>query len=143
MNRFLLIFVVIASSASSLMADQQWGNLSGRFVLDGDLPTIEEPTVTVDKHFFKDPIIDESLIVDAENRGIANVVVYLKPAKSSEVLVHPSYKKSANDKVELEMTNGRFEPHILLLRTTQTMVQVNRQNVGYSPNIVFLRNEPM
>ena len=148
MNRILFAAILITSftafviDARPLHADQQWGDLVGRIVLKGDPPAVNELPVTIDENSFSKPILDESLVVDAGNRGIANVLVYLREKQSSQSPAHPSYEKTAKAKVQLKMVDGRFEPHVMLLRTTQTMLHVTHHTVGYHPRIGFLRNPP-
>ena len=122
--------------------DAEWGHLTGRFLYDGDPPPAKTVRVTRDTAAFGDTIHDESLMVNEKNHGIANIIVYLYP-KDDELPVHPSYALTANSKVELAMQNGRFVPHILLLRTTQTMTLCNKDKVVHNARIDFLRNTPM
>jgi hypothetical protein len=137
------VFLIMALLPQCARADhKQWGHLSGRFTYDGDPPAVETFRVTRDNAALGDAIEDESLIVHEENRGISNIVVFLLPDRDKERLVHPSYADAANAKVELATEHGRFTPHILLLRTSQTMIQCNKDKVGHNANIQFFRNSP-
>ena len=106
-----------------------WGHLKGRFVFDGDPPKPKRLVVNKDKDYFgKFNIVDESLVV-GKDKGIANVLIYLRrtPAK-----VHESYAKTAKREVSLQAVKGRFAPHILLMRTSQTLLLKNSENINVS-----------
>ena len=135
--------VVLAARGVVLGEDGSWGDLRGRFVYDGEPPREEAIIIERDADGLGDSIPDESLVVNARDRGLANVFVYLLPEKGVELPVHASYAESADDKVELLMEEGRFKPHALLLRTTQTMVNVNGDSIAYSPRMSRLTYEPM
>lgn len=120
----------------------EWGNLSGRFVFDG-VPVPPNPLhVDKDANLFPLPIMDESLLINTENRGLANVVLYLVPNQEMPLVIHPAFDTESKSKVNFTMQGGRFEPHILLLRTTQTMVQRNLDSVVHNARIDFLNNSP-
>ena len=93
-----------------------WGSIAGQFVLDGDAPVLQ-PLV-------KNPpgggpsVPSERLVVDAKSKGIANVVVYLKKAPAS---VHPDLKKSRTATVDVTINRFQFVPHILTVRTDQSV----------------------
>ncbi len=142
MIRIIAFTIASVLSASSIAQEQGWGSLSGRFTYAGDPPTVELVRVTRDRTAIGDSVPDESLIVNKNNRGVSNIVVYLLP-DGEELRVHPSYAATANDKVKLSMEKGRFSPHVLLLRTSQTMIQHNQGSVVYNANIQFINNSPM
>ncbi len=141
----LASFAIALSLTLSAHADDvRWGNLSVRFVYDGKAP-VPRTTLAIppkgDMPGFA--ITDESLLVNDKNQGIANVVIYLLPPEKDDLHVHPSYDRSARDKVKLTMSGRAFKPHVLLLRTTQTMVQENQDDFGYNVKIGFIANAPM
>lgn len=127
----------------ALADDSQWGDLSGQFLYDGDPPPAKTFRITKDQAVFGDTIQDESLLVNPDNGGIANILVYLLSNDEADPSVHPSYEASANAKVELAMQGGRFAPHVLLLCTSQTMLQCNKDQVGYNANLQFINNQGM
>ena len=71
------------------------------------------------------------------------MLIYLLPSKTDPIPVHETYEDSANDKIELSMRNGRFEPHMLLLRTSQIMTLENHDTVGHNPKTAFGSNAPL
>jgi hypothetical protein len=88
--------------------------------------------------------VDETLLVDPENRGISNVVVslHVRPGQSYPA-PHPSYTVTANGEVSLESNNCRFEPHVTLLQSTQTLVFRNREQFAVNLKIDTIRNMPV
>lgn len=122
-------------------AEQTWGHVRGRFVWDGEVPSPRSLNVTKDVAELGQTIPDDSLLVNPDNRGIANVAVYLLPVKRGETIaVHPSYADSARKEVVLAIDGSRFAPHAAVIRTSQTLILKNKDNVGHVPNIATLRN---
>lgn len=135
---FSIFIPLLATSEDTL-----WGDLSGRFVFDGAAPPPKTIRIDRDVAELGTSILDESLIVQPKNLGIANVVLYLIPPKQDELPVHPSYEATADAKIPFAMKDGRFDPHILLIRTSQKMLQENKDKVGHNANISFFNNAPM
>jgi hypothetical protein len=81
--------------------------------------------------------VDESLIV-GPNGGLKDVVLYLRSEKP--VAVHPDYEKSAKGEIVLDNKGCRFDPHVVLLRTTQTLTIKNTDPIGHNTNIAPLNN---
>ncbi|MCH7728799.1 MAG: hypothetical protein IH991_20290, partial [Planctomycetes bacterium] len=125
--------------------DGAWGNLRGRFVYDGIPPTPAKANVNKDADVCgKHNLIKESLLVNKENRGLANVVVYMYvPRGKDQPPVHPSYAQSAKSEVPLNNSKCRFEPHVTLLRTSQTLLISNRDPVGHNTKIDTQVNPPI
>ena len=136
------VFSVIAANAA-FSEDSTWGDLRGQFTFNGKPPKSKTIAVTKDSDALGDNVSDESLEVNPSNLGIANILIYLLPKEGEKLHVHASYEKSANDKVELSMHEGRFQPHVILLRTTQTLVQKNCDSIAHNAHISFLSNAPM
>lgn len=124
--------------------DSSWGDLTGRFVYDGAPPTPQKWKISGgDADYLRRinaEMVDESLVVDRADGGIANVVIYLMPEPGKKLDIHPHYAETAEAEVRIEALAGRFNPHIQLLRTSQTLVQANRDSIGYNFNIAVLRN---
>ena len=66
--------------------------------------------------------------------SFANVVVYLY-LRGKTAPVHESYSETADAKVTLDNDKCRFEPHVCLLRTSQTLVVGNKDDVGHNTKI--------
>ncbi len=129
---------LLAAMASVGGADA-WGTLKGRFIYDGDPPQQEKLNVTKDVEVCtKDHPLNESLVVGPDG-GLANVVVYIRPARGKAIKIHPDYKTDAADKVELNNLHCRFAGHITLLQTDQTLVIGNEDPVGHNTKADFFK----
>lgn len=130
--------------ASSLMA-ADWGHLQGRFVYEGDPPVRKPLAITADKEFCgKQDIVEEQVVVNPANRGVANVFVWLFLARGQTLpAIHESFADTAKAEVPLDASGCRFEPHACLLRTTQILLIRNRNPIGDSAKIDTLANPPL
>lgn len=123
----------------------RWGDLTATFVHDGEPPERKRLKVDKDLAVYKEPIFDPSLIVDPRSKGIANVVAWLHVERgASPPAIHPGYQKSAQDEIVLDTVRGNIEPHVCLLRGTQTLHCKNSEPIGHNhrcdlfppPNII-------
>ena len=121
----------------------EWGTLRGRFVYDGPAPVQKKLRVDKDVSICtKHHPLDESLIVNKENGGLADVVVWLYLRRGEKIdKVHPSYDETAEARVELNNEFCRFEPRITLLRTTQTLVLGNKDATGHNSKVTTFNNQ--
>ena len=142
MYRSLLSLSLLALFATN--ASAQWGTVKGRFVYDGKPPVAAKLTVNKDLTVCgKEPIFSEDLVVNAENKGIQNVVATLYLKRGKKTKIHPEYEATANDVVTLDNTGCQFVPHITLLRTTQTLLVKNSDPVGHNTKIDTFKNSPI
>lgn len=109
----------------------EWGDLVGRIVFDGAAPTPANLNINKDLECCKVKHVDESLLVDSSG-GLANVVLY---CRDRNVAVHPDYDATATTEVVLDNTTCRFEPHVAVLRLTQTLVIRNSDICGHNTNL--------
>lgn len=122
---------------------QQWGDLKMKFVFDGTPPAAKPISVDKDPQFCgKFGLVDEELIVNKSNGGIANVIVYMYTSTGPKPAIHPDYSESADAKVILDNAKCRFEPRVAILRTTQTLVLKNSDMVGHNTNYATFSNPP-
>ena len=113
---------------------QDFADVKMVFRYDGTPPTAPAVAVTKDQAFCgKKKLVDEALLVDAKTKGIANVIayVYVRGA-AKKPPVHPSFAKTAAAEVKLANTGCRFEPRMVLLRSTQTLLVQNPDSVGHN-----------
>ena len=59
-------------------------------------------------------VVEEAIVVNKDNKGIANICIYLVDATKPKV--HPDYEKAAKEKVQVDNENCRFAPHVSGLR---------------------------
>lgn len=114
-----------------------WGSLKGRFKIEGGVSTASKLTINKDMDVCgKHDLRDETIVVNKSNGGISGVVVWLYTKRGDDSpKVHPSYDESENSEVVLDNLNCRFEPHVCLLRTSQTLVVKNSDAVGHNTKI--------
>lgn len=143
MRKFLLALAPLAVYAAATAQAAGWGDLSGQFILSGEAPKPKSLTPDKDVEVCgKHKLYDESLVI-GPNKGIKNIVVYLylKDGEKSPA-IHADYDKTAKDEIKLDNDKCRFEPHVVLLRTTQTLLVGNSDSVGHNTNISCLDNKP-
>lgn len=136
MTRRSTIFAAAAAlllSAAAQAAD--WGTLKGRFVYDGTPPKPQAIDTGKEPACAKHKVVVEELVVNPENHGIANVVIFVSTKKVKE---HPDYKKTANDTVAIDNNGCRFEPHIVPLRLTQSLAIKNSDPFSHNSNLAPL-----
>lgn len=138
--------LTLGASSSGVLpnaAAAEWGDLRGTFVYDGKAPERAKLELNKDIEFCsKHAPLDEELIVDPQTRGIANVVLWLEPARNAKLAIHDSYAKSANGEVTLKNEGCRFDPHVCVLRTTQTLVIKNADEIAHNTAALLRRNAP-
>jgi hypothetical protein len=118
-----------------------WGHLKGKFVYDGSAPTPAPLTITKDQEFCgKSPVLDESVVVNKDNGGLANVVVFLYVRSGKFPDPHESFAESAEASVEIDNAACRFEPHVCVMRTSQKLILKNSDPVGHNTNIATTAN---
>jgi hypothetical protein len=127
------LYILTISSAAA-----QTATLQMRFVLDGDSPQLHPiraaPAVAPPGGL----IANERLLVDRENRGIKNVLVYVYTGRGgSKVDMRPNQ----NQVRRLTTTNGRFEPRIVIAQTGDMLELVSRGPNSYNPNLHFFIND--
>jgi hypothetical protein len=133
---------VALATAPCLAEAGEWGDLTGRFVYGGNPPTPRRIAITTDVEYCgKCNLIEETLIVDPASRGVANVIVWLYQGRGeAELPIHDSYRARATDVVPLDSTKCRIDPHVTLLRTTQTLMLRNTDPIGDGVRISALVN---
>lgn len=114
-----------------------WGDLVLRLVYDGDPPKPKKLPIG------GGVVMDsEQLLVNAKDRGVANMVIWLdrKPGQPP-LRVHPSYAESAKAKVELATKGNAFVPHVALARTNQPIVISNADPHGCNVKAELFNNQ--
>lgn len=136
--RFAALALTLA--AASAAHAQEWGDLEMDFVLPDGFKA-EKVTPDKDVEFCgKHLLLVEKVVVDPATKGVRNVAVYLLPNANKKVDVHPDYEKSAKDEILLDNKNCRYEPHMVALRTSQTLILGNADPVGHNVNANFFQN---
>jgi plastocyanin len=126
-----LLFSLVSHAAQA--AD--WGTLKGRFIYDGTPPKEQAIDTGKEPACAKHKVVNEDLVVDPATNGLKNVVVFVSSKKVKE---NPEYKKTEKDKVAIDNNGCRFEPHILAMRVTQTLVIKNSDPFSHNSNLAPL-----
>lgn len=136
--RFVITTFLLLLCVSVSAAEPKTGTLKGRFVYDGEPPKPVELKIDKDPNFCgKTKLYDESLIVDAQTRGIANVVVELVAKDPPK---HPDWEKLQLAKAGLSFENCRLDPHVSLVLTKQEFIITNRDEIGHNAKLNVLNN---
>jgi hypothetical protein len=152
-RRALLFASLLLMAASSSPADDMpkvvlYGHLRGRFVYDGKPP---KPELIKMIGFEKEgldklKLVDESLVVNPENRGLANVVVCLHvPKGEAPPAMHPSYRFAPDTSDQrrtrtMSMLDTRYIPHVLLVRTDEIYLSVSDTVRSHNPKLDLTAN---
>lgn len=124
----------------SMASSAEWGELKGRIVFTGDIPKPEVLQITRDEDVCGHPaLLDESLIVNAQNRGLQNVVIWL--SSKSPVPISPTLAEPSKPAV-LDNKNCRFVPRIVRLRTNQILRSTSSDPVAHNVAVYARRNTP-
>jgi hypothetical protein len=140
---FLIITIVTSLVGTSAAADDL-GVLTGRIVFKGKPPVAEKLDLNKDIAICsKTHPVDEALLVNSKDGGVANVVVSLELAKGTTLpeVVLPAGRRLPTE-VVMTNKNCRFEPHIAVLTTRQTLVLGNDDPVAHNTLANLFYNSP-
>jgi hypothetical protein len=97
---------------------QKWGKLSGTVTYDGDPPTPKKINMEGNQdekkcHDTKDErqLVVQTWLVNKENKGVSDVVIFLRPPEGKYFKVHEDYKKNVKEPVLLHQPHCAFIPH--------------------------------
>lgn len=121
------------SFPGTVWAADGWATLKGTFVYDGTPPAVKilETSGKDNETCAKHKIPDESLVVDADSKGIANVVIFARKVSR----VHESQNASAENEVLFDQKQCVFLTHVLPVRVGQTVLIKNSDPIGHNTNI--------
>src|SRR5262245_28903607 len=139
--RFPALALALATSALSADA-ADWATVKGQvlFPADKPIPKREALNVTQDKDhcLSKGDILDESVLVNPKNRGVKNVVVWLRPddkdpkSKFTAAQIHPDDAKRKRAEHVITQPCCMFENRITLARVGDTLVVKNPAPVAHN-----------
>jgi len=135
--RFRLATCIIAILCV-LSLDASAAELRMRFVYDGAPPTPQPIVVDRDKEVCGEfRLVDERLLVNPENQGIQNIVVYLATGRGATEIakVPPS-----NQERVLTAEHCRFHPRVIVAQAGDTLAFNSKSEVGHNLTISFFRN---
>ncbi len=132
MSAVALLFVGSVTAADT-------GDLKIRFEYGGD--PFAPAAIKVDKDVAfcgKNPLTNEKLIVNKENKGIQNVIVYVYTGRGGSKLPK---SKSESMKHTLANEKCRFEPHIVFAQKGDQLEITNPDAVPHNANLNFFNNK--
>ena len=119
-----------------------WGTITGQFVLEGDIPELD-PLVKKGAANAKDPEVcakdgvpNDTVIIDEESKGIANILLYPSRFKGD---IHPEAAKRP-DKVVFDQKGCQFIPHVMIVQTGQTVLIKSDDDCAHNARSTFVRN---
>ena len=122
-------------------ADDAWGTLKGRIVYSEDAPTAEKIDVERDAEVCGIVgLVDESLVVHKDNRGIRNIAIWLETR--DEIPVHPDLQQPPREAPCIDNRDCRFEPRMLAVRTGQIFELKNSDPISHNAAVYARRNSP-
>lgn len=141
MLRFCFCYVLISLVISMTAVrgeEQRWGDLAGQLIYDGKPP--ERKKIDVKAGYPE--TLDESQVVDLETHGLANVFVYLRPAKNlaAPLQVHPDYGEQIKQLIEWTIDDRGYSPHVILIHTNQPVLFLARGKEALACKSEMFRN---
>ena len=122
-----------------IAVDKNWGDLTLRFTYAGKPPKPKRaPTFGIELPF--PAPLGDSLVVGACGE-LANVLVYLRPARDQAVKIHPDYAVLADKPVRLTIKGGMFRPHVLTVWNKRRLKIVNADPLQHTARITFFAND--
>lgn len=133
-------FMVLAALLVAAPAwSQETGTLKVRFTYGGAAFQPEKLSPNKDVEFCgKHELVNERLLVNSENKGIKNVVLYVFTGRGGSKL--PA-QPASNATFELANDKCRFEPRFVLLQAGDTLKVTNPDDVGHNANMNFFANQ--
>jgi hypothetical protein len=109
-----------AEGPKTELDNKEWGTLSGTVTYDGTPPKPAPINMgdNKDKAACHDgatekELVEQTWLVNKENKGVADVVIFLKPPEGKFFKIHPSYQEKAKkgDFIPLHQPHCTFLPH--------------------------------
>ncbi len=119
-----------------------WSTVKGQITFPAGAPIPERKALEVSQDkahcLSKGPLLDETLIVNAKNRGIKNVVVWLRPdekdakAKLDAKEIHPGDKTRKAETIDIDQPCCMFVNRITVARAGDTLRVKNSAPVAHN-----------
>lgn len=140
--RLLALLTTLLLTISAAAADDKWATVKGQVVLPASVPIPKpmELNVTQDKMhcLSKGAILDDAVIVNPKNRGIKNVVVWLRPdnpnpkATFKPAEIYPEDAKRKPAEIDITQPCCMFVNRITVARPGDTLVVKNPAPVPHN-----------
>jgi hypothetical protein len=132
----LTALAVIGFTASAAHA-QGGATVKGQVVWAGpNVPPRPQLNVNKDQQacLAKGPLLGEELVVNPDNKGMANVFVWITKADGTKPPVPAALAKPKAKEVELDQPTCAFEPHALAMQEGQVLVAKNSAAISHNVN---------
>lgn len=145
--RFVLcgLVLLVGAGVVSLRAQPPaWVTLKGQVVLPKGVDIPARKPIAVGQNCplgpkcNKNAVLDDTLIINPTNRGIKNVVVWLRPnnmnpkAAFAAKEIHPADAKRKPQHLVIDQPCCMFEPHVLAARAGDTLAVKNSAAVNHN-----------
>ena len=134
--------LLVAAVSFSSAADGDWSTVKGQVKFPEAKPAPERKKLDVSQDkahcLSKGDLLDESLIVNAKNKGIKNVVVWLRPdntdpkSKLTAAQIHPSDKERKAATITIDQPCCMFVQRITLARVGDSVKAKNPAPVAHN-----------
>lgn len=136
-----LLALSAVAVAAVAQADEKFVSVKGKITFE-KAPKAEVLTVTTDKDkCCKDgDLISNMIQVDAKSKGLANVVVYLRPdsddrdAKFPADKIDPALAKPVAKNHVIDQPKCQFEPRVVVAREGDTVTVKNSADIAHNIN---------
>jgi len=132
--------VLLLSGTSPISGqDKKWVTIKGQVVWKGDIPEKKKPDVKTDKEhcLSKGELYYEDIQINAKNKGVKNVWVYLKPAEGNEFAkgsIKPELDTAKSVEHVIDQPCCQFVPRILAARSGDWLLVKNSAPVPHNVN---------
>ena len=118
---------------------QTWTTITGRVVFPEDKPIPQRAALNVNQApcLAKGPILDEATLINPKNRGIQNVVVFLRPLNTDQKefakgQIHPDDVKRKPAEVVIDQPCCMFVDRVTVARPGDTLVVKNSSAIVHN-----------
>jgi hypothetical protein len=125
-SRFLtLLITLLLTGISANARAQEWRDFQGQFTFVSKIPERKELKVSEKEKFAAGlpadhKFLDESLLINEKNRGIANILIWAIPDSDKPVAkmpIHPSYEKDQPTEHVIKIKDFVYAPRVSAMRT--------------------------
>jgi len=122
-----------AAETASAAQPTGFGTLRGKFILEGDVPSLPTVTISKDNEVCAPggkTIYSQDVVVDQASKGLANVLIFAENVPVE--WVHESAKPGKTDEVVFDQKECIFLTHLLAIQTSQPLRALNSDPVGHN-----------
>jgi hypothetical protein len=131
--------------AKKLLVVNSWGTLRGKVIYDGEPPPVKVPYVGKHphgEHCYQSGLRDETWVVNKESRGVANVVVALRPPEGFVFPDQPAHLKTWPDEVRIEQPYCVFSPRVSVMYCLRYSAELEGTSSLNPPEKYYLGPKP-